>query len=237
MKNSLSIRSYNSQFDSHSHDYHQMVLTLNSYIEIEVEEYKGKVSTGEAILIKAGEIHTFRANEGARFLVADMNSLALNLDGTSQRKFPISSSLLSFIQFVEKQVEHTTTNIIESQLYELFFELIKLEPMVGRIDRRIEKSIALIHKDLSINHSNEVLAREACLGQTQFKKVFKECTGFTVSQYHIKIKMDKARSLLMHTDYSITHIALELGYNTTSAFTKRFSQFFSHPPSQYRKTL
>ncbi len=214
-----------------------MVFTLNGHIDIAVGEYKGKVSVGEAVLIRAKEEHHFRACEAAKFIVADMDSLPPNMVSVNKRKFSISGALLAYIQFIEKQLQAPITDSVEAQLFHLFFDLINNEPMLGRVDRRIEQAVALIHNDLSLNHSNTELAKAACLGQTQFKKLFKECTGLPVSHYVITAKMEKARSLLTHTDYPVTQVALELGYKDTSAFTRRFSQYFSQPPSHFSKRV
>lgn len=235
MKNSLSIRSYTKRFSSHTHNYHQMVLTLNGHIEIEVEEYQGKVSVGEAILINANETHGFRASEEARFFVADMCSLPINLTHVSKRKFSISNSLLAYIQFIEIQLQTSINDSIEGQLFDLFFGLVENEPLLGRRDRRIEQALALIHEDISVNYSNTELANVACLGQTQFKKLFKDCTSMSVNNYLIRAKMEKARSLLMYTDYPVTRVASEVGYKDSSAFSRRFTQYFHQLPSQFTK--
>ncbi len=235
MKNSLSIRSYTKQLHSHSHEYHQIVLPFNGHIELEVEEYKGKVSVGEAIVIKAMELHSFKASEEAKFIVADMMNLPSTFTSSSIRKFSASEPLHSFIQYIEKQLQASITAVIEKQLFELFFELLSIEPRIGRIDRRIENAIALIHDNLSLNHSIAELAEVSCLGQTQFKKLFKDCTGMSASHYITKVKMEKARALLSHTDFPITRIALEVGYKDSTAFTRRFTQLFSQPPSKFCK--
>jgi AraC-like DNA-binding protein len=210
-----------------------MVLSLNGYIEIVVGEYKGKVNVGEAILIKSKESHSFSASEGARFVVVDMDTLPTNIETGSNRKFSISDSMLAYIQFIEKQLQSSTTVSAENLLYSLFLELLKNEPLLGRVDRRIEHAIALIHSDLSQTYSINELARAACLGQTQFKKLFSEGTGMSVSRYLVKVKMEKARSLLIYTDCPITQVAFELGYKNPSSFTRRFTQYFSQSPTLF----
>lgn len=46
----LSIRSYISQSRQHKHDYHQIVLPLQGVIEMQVGEFDGKVSVGDAMV-------------------------------------------------------------------------------------------------------------------------------------------------------------------------------------------
>ncbi|MDO5136096.1 MAG: AraC family transcriptional regulator [Eubacteriales bacterium] len=70
-----------------------------------------------------------------------------------------------------------------------------------------------------------------------FMKIFKEYTGKTVSAYLNDYRLEKAKSLLLHTDRSITEIALEVGFNNTSYFIKKFQQANQASPHKYRRNL
>ena len=63
MINTLSVRSYSHQTKGHSHNFHQIVLPLRGVINIEVENYIGKVTPRECVVIKAYEEHYFNAEE------------------------------------------------------------------------------------------------------------------------------------------------------------------------------
>lgn len=49
MINTLSVRSYSHQTKGHSHNFHQIVLPLRGVINIEVENYIGKVTPENAL--------------------------------------------------------------------------------------------------------------------------------------------------------------------------------------------
>ena len=59
MKNLLSIRSYSANPVSHSHDFNQVVLPLRGVINIQVENFNGKVSPRECVVVRAKEKHLF----------------------------------------------------------------------------------------------------------------------------------------------------------------------------------
>jgi len=229
MKNALSVRSYTASMCSHIHDYHQILLTLNGYIELDVGDYKGTVSVGEGVLIKAGETHSFKASESARFVVADSQILPVNFASRGDCKFRLNDTLLSFIQFVDKQLHSPINSIIEVQLFDMFYQLINILPVSNKFDKRIERAINFIHQDLSILLSIKKLSDVSYLSETQFKKLFKECLGVPIGKYLIQVRMEKARSLLSHTDMPITQIALEVGYEDLSSFSRRFSTYYGQP--------
>jgi len=52
-------------------------------------------------------------------------------------------------------------------------------------------------------------------------------------QYVTAKRMDKARALLQHTDYSVQLIAEQVGYTDISAFSRRFSANFGLTPTRF----
>ena len=193
MKNSLSIRAYTRQKHGHTHDYHQLVLPVAGVIDIELESYVGSVSVGECVVIPAGVCHHFRAHESARFIVADLNELPSNLLDTTSLVFPISAPLLSYLSFVESQLQHRVEDTLEDSMMSMFNQLMIQQSCDMKIDRRIRLAIQAIDQDLSDEISIDSLAAKACLSPTQFKKLFKLSTGQSVMQYVAKQRMEKAK--------------------------------------------
>ena len=69
-----------------------------------------------------------------------------------------------------------------------------------------------------------------------FMKLFKQYTGKTTAAYLNDYRLEKAKSLLLHTDASVTDIALDVGFNNTSYFIKKnFRKPISCPPHKFRK--
>ena len=60
-------------------------------------------------------------------------------------------------------------------------------------------------------------------------KLFKQYTGKTAAAYLNDYRLEKAKSLLLHTDVSVTDIALDVGFNNTSYFIKNFRKPISCP--------
>ncbi|WP_341660879.1 AraC family transcriptional regulator [Vibrio sp.] len=234
MKNSLSIRAYTRQKHGHTHDYHQLVLPIAGVIDIELESYVGSVSVGECVVIPAGVCHHFRAHESARFIVADLNELSSNLLDTTSLVFTISAPLLSYLSFVESQLQHRVEDTLEDSMMSMFNQLMIQQSCDMKIDRRIRLAIQAIDKDLSDEISIDSLAAKACLSPTQFKKLFKLSTGQSVMQYVAKQRMEKAKALLTHTDMPVQLISEAVGYSDLSAFSRRFSLFFGLSPKAMR---
>lgn len=81
----------------------------------------------------------------------------------------------------------------------------------------------------------ESIAKALSISSYYMVHVFKEATGFSPIQYIIRRRIGEAQSLLINTDYSVTHIAGMVGYENTNYFTTLFSKTVGIPPKKYRQ--
>lgn len=235
MTDKLSIRAYSPEIHSHTHQYHQLVLPLYGVIELSVEGESCSVGIGHCAIILAGSEHSFKALEKARFLVADMKDLPLSVLEAKSPYVAIPNSLQIFCQFVEAQLEYKLNAELESSVLLLFKQLLEGEEFLPRIDQRISRVLQLLEADLSISYSLSELASEAHLSVSQFKTLFKQQTGQTSGHYLLKLRMEKAKALLAHTDFPAQLVAEQVGYQDQSAFSRRFNSFFGQSPSSFRR--
>lgn len=90
------------------------------------------------------------------------------------------------------------------------------------------------------HHFNEEIGKDelAKIGMCSVRNLtrkFKECTGETVLEYMHRIRIDKARRLLIETDFKITEIASMVGFNDISFFNKTFKKRLNLTPREYRE--
>ena len=67
-------------------------------------------------------------------------------------------------------------------------------------------------------------------------RTIKALTGRTFSQLLLQIRMDKACELLRDTNIPVGEIAYQVGYMNPEHFIRKFKQFKTMTPSEYRKT-
>ncbi|SMS00842.1 Arabinose operon regulatory protein [Vibrio mangrovi] len=202
---------------------------------MEVATFKGKVMPGECVAVKAGEVHYFAAETEAKFVVADLERLPEPIMTSGTVVFSITSPLLRYLSFIEEQLKYQVNTDIEKLMYDTFYALMCAQQVLKQFDHRIRNAMEYIDAHLSQPLSNTQLATIAYLSPTQFKKVFKQQTNLTVTQYITKLRMEKAQALLLHTDYPIQIVAETVGYTNLTAFSRRFSQYVGLPPSKYAR--
>lgn len=79
------------------------------------------------------------------------------------------------------------------------------------------------------------LAEIARLSRFHFCSAFRRATGSTPRDWITDERIRRAAELLDGHEMTITEIALEVGYETPSAFTARFREKMGVTPSEYRR--
>jgi len=99
----------------------------------------------------------------------------------------------------------------------------------------IMQTIEFINKNLHKRLPLETLAKMSCMSPSKFKYVFKAVTGFSLTDYLVNKKMEKACSLLLNTNMYVANIAQSLGYRSTGYFSACFEKYTGMLPNEYRK--
>ena len=73
------------------------------------------------------------------------------------------------------------------------------------------------------------------LSKNYIRNLFVKYVGVAPKQYIQEKRMDRARTLLLETDVSISTVALSVGYEDALLFSKMFSKRFSLSPQKYRQ--
>lgn len=230
----LSIRSYTFDQQKHAHKFHQLVIPLVGSVNIDVNSQKGCVTPGMCVIYPAGVEHLFSPDKAGYFLVADIDQLPVALEQNTNLIVRLPSSVQAFCSFIHHQLESNPSIQLQKKVGEWFITLLIEQPFLPPVSNRIANVLAYIEKDLDKYPSLEKLASICCLSQSQFKVLFKKELGISTSKYIYQLRMNKAKALLINTDYPIKTIASYVGYQDISTFSHRFSHHFGHPPSKLR---
>jgi AraC-like DNA-binding protein len=100
---------------------------------------------------------------------------------------------------------------------------------------KIEKARLLMreHPDGAI--TPEDLAKTLNMSYSWFRRMFKQYTGLSPTQYQQQIKAQKAKELLVSSEKTIKEIAYELNFESANYFTSFFKQKAGFTPAVFRK--
>lgn len=102
----------------------------------------------------------------------------------------------------------------------------------------------LIHSIFMILENNlcqritlDDIASDLNFSKSYINNTFKRRTGYAIMQFHLKMKIEKAKELLSDEQYSITQISDCLGFDSIHSFSKAFRKSTTMAPSEYRVSV
>lgn len=95
----------------------------------------------------------------------------------------------------------------------------------------------IIMKNSEDDLATKEIAERAGISVYYLIHQFKKNTGTTITEYKNSLKITYAKKLLLTSDKSITEIAQECGFGSSSYFTKVFTRSEKTTPSEYRNLL
>lgn len=102
--------------------------------------------------------------------------------------------------------------------------------ILKRLTLAKEYIIANFNKNIEL----EDIARHACLSVNHLLRTFKQAYGQSPHQYLIKTRIDRSKSLLRNTNYTINEIVEIIGFECPSSFIRLFKSINKLTPGKYR---
>ena len=147
---------------------------------------------------------------------------------------------LKIMELAEKE-QPGYQQIASGMIIKFLGYLISFEKQKGIAGKPIAKTIEEIrfymreHLNQEINL--EELVQNYQVGYSYFRKMFKKYTGVSPGQYHLQLRIIRAKEMLVGTDKSVKEISLELGFQTIHYFSLLFKKKIGINPSEFRKQI
>lgn len=100
----------------------------------------------------------------------------------------------------------------------------------GSTMQRIAEAIKLINANFTKLMRVEDLARHASMSVSSFHYHFKTVTSMSPLQYQKQLRLLEARRLMLAEDSDASNAAYQVGYESTSQFSREYSRLFGAPP-------
>ena len=103
-------------------------------------------------------------------------------------------------------------------------------PMITRAKQFIEEHHT---EDLSLG----LVSKAVNTSTFYFCKMFKKATGINFTDYLSRIRIEKAKNLLLNPNLRISEIAYEVGFQSLTHFNRIFKKLAGQSPTEYRTHL
>lgn len=249
----------------HFHDYIELLYAVDAHGYVWCSGKKICFDSGNLIIVNSNTPHTLTFESASTYFCVKFSPQILYADETSLFEFKYMLPFLSenSVQWTFRRDEIKNTDM-EAQLLEIMNEWKTQKPAYELIIRaNILKLFAGIIRYL---HENNIISNEIKITDTlkkaliyieenfdtvtendvaeychtsynYFSSVFKKTIGKSFSEYITFLRISKAEKLLLLSDKSITDIAVETGFSTSSYFISKFKAYKGVTPGKFRKNI
>lgn len=256
-----SIRKAGYQFAGEKHSYFELTYVDRGSMFTEIDGRPYELKERELIIYGPWQFHTQKISEGCSCsyvtILFDMDAIVFDEDSSryelilnkvfgydkklytliktfvmeSTSQLPYMNSLMLCLlqetmlrllqsQFTGEKNEHPVTDARQHYQDEL------LEKILSYIDETIYEPITIAE-----------ICQKFSLSRSSLQILFKENLDQPPKKYINDLKLEKSRQMICENKYTISEIALMLGFNSIHYFSRAFAQKYGMAPSEYSKSL
>ncbi len=101
---------------------------------------------------------------------------------------------------------------------------------------RMNRVIDFIDSHIDSNLNLEQLAGISGFSRFHFHRIFRSYTDESVYDFIVRLRLERAKTMLIMTDRTITDIAFSCGFNDSATFNRAFKKRYQTTPSQWKKS-
>lgn len=229
------------RFAPHSHQWAQLAYTSQGVVLVSTEQGRWLVPPGHAVWIPALKVHSISIGAAAKFMVIHIDpgkTEDMPKDCGVLSVSPLLRELLASAEHFPQKYEPDTP---ESRLMAVILDQMKvaeaaplLLPMP--VDERLQKLVAILMENPAESRTMTELAKNVGTSARNLSRLFKSETGMTFGKWRQQRRLMAAIEKLAEGT-SVTAVALDMGYESVSAFISMFRQVLGVTPSRYFKEV
>ncbi len=106
----------------------------------------------------------------------------------------------------------------------------------GVSNEKLLRALTYMEARLEDPASKETVAAAAGLSGRQLERLFAQHLGATPTEYYLRMRLDRARTLLRQTTLSVLETGVACGFVSSSHFSRAYRARFGKPPKAERAT-
>lgn len=256
-----SIRNAGYQFKGEKHSFFELTYVDRGCMITEVEGTKYELKEKELMIYGPGQFHTQSIPEGCSCsyvtIIFDMETVIYDVESNHYELLlnkvfgydkKIYTLIKTFVMESTSQIPYMNSLML-CLLQETIIRLLQSEfigekhdkPITGARqhyqDELLEKILAYIDETIYEPITIAEICQKFSMSRSSLQILFKENLNQPPKKYINELKLEKSRQMICENKYTISEIALMLGFNSIHYFSRSFTQKYHMAPSEYSKTL
>lgn len=225
-------------FGFHSHDRHQLIYASRGVVHVHLEVATWVLPVSRALWIHAGARHSITVKRPAEIKLLYVDAQAYSLPTSSEcfivEVSPLLRELINECALHDYAYAEDST---ECRLAQVLLD--QAAPSVSTqtalqlpVDRRALKVAELLGEEPGNRESAEELASRVGASARTLMRLFLDETRMSLGTWRLRKRMLLAVELLAYGE-SVTEVAQQVGYESTSSFVAAFGSMFGVTPAKY----
>ena len=249
-----SVRNTGYVFDGESHGYYELTyVDLGSMITT-VDGVSYQLKERDLMIYGPSQFHTQRVDcEGlCSYVTIIFEMKNTGYESLLNKVFSYDKKIYTLIKtFILESSEKRpyADSLLLCLLQETIIRLLQKDYISGRNERLIsdarqhyqdqllEKILAYIDENICKPLTIAEICQKFSLSRSSLQILFKENMNQSPKRYISDLKMEKSRQMICEDKYTISEIALMMGFNSIHYFSRAFTQKYQIAPSEYSKTI
>ena len=253
------VRTPDYQFPGERHEYFELTYVDTGVMHTEVDGISYTLNEKEMILYGPGQFHN-QSTDGKHSvsyvtILFDVANLAPNIPkewyhSLLNRVFPYTPKIYTLMKTL---VQESTTalpymdSLMECMVTELIVRLLQGEYTAPATpaslarqnyrDELFQKVIDFVESKMYEPLTIADICQEFSLSRSSLQLLFKNTVNQSPKKYISDMKLERSCQMLRENKYTVSEIALKLGYSSIHYFSNAFSQKYHVSPSEYAKRI
>ncbi len=248
-------------FQGEKHDYYELTYVDRGCLRTQIEEKEYILKEKDLIIYGPGQFHTQSISEGQSCsyvtIIFSMENIVLQAQDIENQLLlnkifhydkKIYSLIKSFVQESSDEVPYMNSLML-CLLQEIIIRLLQSEFIAHKEERPVgitrqhyqdellEKILSYIEATICEPLTIAEICQRFSLSRSSLQLLFKENLDQTPKKYISDLKLEKSRQMIRENRYTISEIALMLGFNSIHYFSRAFTQKYHMAPSEYSKQM
>lgn len=226
----------------HTHPFWQLEIVLRGPISYSWQDQRGDLQAGDMLLVAPDVEHSFRYDRhGCSWIT--LKFINSSETGRLHEGAVIRNSLFNdqFITALQTMVTGPILNTYERIFVEGFIQSL-FQYLVSQhtaYDDNADYTLVRTVKDLVRKRGGKAvnineLAEQMSYTRSHLSKQFRSLSGENLKGFIDRIRLEKAKELLLYSEYAIAEISEVLGFKDLFSFSRFFKRGTGESPRSYR---
>lgn len=252
-----SIRDSGYLFEGESHSYYELTYVDRGSLITEIDGNSYTVNERELIIYGPNQFHNQFIKEGTSCsyitVLFELGPDETHFDFLLNKVFPYQKKIHTLVKaFVNESSSKIPymDSLLLCLFQEIIIRLLQNEFIHEEQDKKpvtdarqhyhdelLEKILSYIDETLYEPITVGEICQKFSMSRSSLQILFNENLNQTPKKYINELKLEKSRQLISEGRYTISEIALMLGFNSIHYFSRAFTQKYNMAPTEYSKTL